>query len=84
MVRYLSTAQISKNESPNSSQHTVPSPLDNFLYALKAPETKRKYPQRLKFFFDSIFPDLDIHAQSRRFIENAKGNDQFVYAGFIN
>jgi hypothetical protein len=78
--RLLSTAQLSKN----GSQNLAPSPIDNFIYALKAPETKRKYPQRLKFFFDSIFPDLDIDAQSRRFIENAKGDDQFVYSGFIN
>ena len=38
----------------------------------------------MKFFFDSIFPNLDIDAQSRRFIENAKGNDQFVCSAFIN
>jgi integrase len=51
---------------------------------LKAPETKRKYPQRLKFFFDSIFPNLGINIQAKEFIKNAKGNDQFVYSCFIN
>jgi integrase len=51
---------------------------------LKAPETKRKYPQRLKFFFDSIFPNLDFNIQAKEFIKNAKGNDQFVYLSFIN
>ena len=30
------------------------------------------------------FPDLDINSQSRQFIQNAKGNDQFVYSSFIN
>ncbi len=80
----MSTAQLSKNGSQNWSQNIEPSPIDNFIYALKAPETKRKYPQRLKFFFDSIFPGLDMDAQSRVFVENAKGNDQFVYSGFIN
>jgi len=83
----LSNVQV-KTENPSSSskssQVTSPSPLDNFTYALKAPETKRKYPQRLKFFFDSIFPDLDIDSQSRQFIQNAKGNDQFVFSSFIN
>jgi integrase len=59
-------------------------PLQTFLYALRAPETKRKYPQRLKFFFDSIFPDLDINSQAIEFIKKAKGNDQFVYSSFIN
>jgi hypothetical protein len=58
-------------------------PIQSFLYALKAPETKRKYPQRLKFFFDSIFSDSDINAQAKEFIKKAKGNDQFVYSSFI-
>jgi hypothetical protein len=28
--------------------------IDNFLYALKAPETKRQYPRRLKVFLDFL------------------------------
>ena len=58
-------------------------PIQAFLYALKAPETKRKYPQRLKFFFDFVFSDLDINVQAREFIKQARGNDQFVYSTFI-
>ena len=30
--------------------------LENFLYALKAAETKRQYPKRLIAFFDFSFP----------------------------
>lgn len=44
-------------------------PIQAFLYALKAPETKRKYPQRLKFFFDFVFSDFDIKIQAREFIK---------------
>jgi hypothetical protein len=63
----------------------IQNPLDNFLYALRAPETKRKYPQRLKFFFDSVFPAVaDLKTQALEFVSKAKGNDQFVYASFIN
>ena len=29
-------------------------PLVNFLFALKAPETKRQYPKRLEVFLDSL------------------------------
>ena len=29
-------------------------PLAMFLYALKAPESKRQYPKRLKVFFDFL------------------------------
>jgi hypothetical protein len=59
-------------------------PIQTFLYALRAPETKRKYPQRLKFFFDPIFPDLDFKSQALEFIKKAKASDQFVYSSFIN
>src|SRR5918993_1363480 len=58
-------------------------PIKTFLYALKAPETKRKYPQRLKFFFDFVFSDFDIKIQAREFIKKAKNDDQFVYSAFI-
>jgi hypothetical protein len=55
------------------------------MYALKAPETKRKYPQRLKFFFDHIFPNIkDLNTQAMNFIKNANGNEKFVYSSFIN
>jgi hypothetical protein len=60
-------------------------PLENFMYALKAPETKRKYPQRLKFFFDFIFPQIkDFSAQAIEFVKNANLNEQFVYSSFFN
>jgi hypothetical protein len=29
-------------------------PLQNFLYALKAPDGKRQYPRRLEYFFDYL------------------------------
>ena len=29
-------------------------PLEMFMYALKAPESKRQYPKRLKVFFDFL------------------------------
>ena len=59
-------------------------PMDNFLYALRAPETKRKYPRRLKFFFDFVFPKIFIiQEQAAEFIKNAKASDQFVYTSFF-
>jgi hypothetical protein len=59
-------------------------PLENFVYALKAPETKRKYPQRLKFFLDFVFTNVhDFNAQAIEFVKEAKGNDQFVYSNFL-
>jgi hypothetical protein len=63
----------------------IQDPIQTFLYALRAPETKRKYPQRLKFFFDFVFPDIsDLNAQAIEFVKRANGNDQFVYSSFLN
>ena len=61
----------------------IQDPFQSFLYALKAPETKRKYPQRLKFFLDFIYPGLDLNGQAREYTKRAKGDDQFVYSTFI-
>lgn len=63
----------------------IQDPIDNFLYVLRAPETRRKYPQRLKFFFDFVFSKTDdLKSQAIGFINKANGNDQFVYSSFIN
>ncbi len=59
-------------------------PLESLLYALRAPEAKRKYPQRLKFFFDALFPKMNLKSQTLQFLSEAKTNDQFVYHAFIN
>ena len=47
-------------------------PLENFLYALKARETKRQYPKRLKVFFDYLFPALYLQEQPILYVEKAK------------
>ena len=63
----------------------IQKPLDNFVYALRAPETKRKYPQRLKFFFDFVFPTIaDLKTQAQEFVNMSKVNDLFVYTNFLN
>jgi hypothetical protein len=38
----------------NSSHYVEINPLVNFLFALKAPETKRQYPKRLEVFLDFL------------------------------
>jgi len=34
------------------------SPYENFVYALRAPESKRLYPRRFKVFLDFLHPDV--------------------------
>ena len=53
-------------------------PLSIFLYALKAPETKRQYPRRLKVFLDFLKLDGTLKQQSKEFLEKAKQNPQWA------
>ncbi|MGD1838292.1 MAG: hypothetical protein ACPKPY_09595 [Nitrososphaeraceae archaeon] len=51
------------------------SPVENFLFALKAQETKRQYPKRLKIFFDwGLNHKLSLEEQSLIFYKNSKKN----------
>jgi hypothetical protein len=59
--------------------------IDNFLYALKAPETKRQYPRRLKVFLDflqidSPYSDFDqdLHYKASIFAKLAKDSPQWA------
>jgi hypothetical protein len=53
-------------------------PLSVFLYALKAPETRRQYPGRLKVFLDFLKLDGTLEQQSKEFLEKAKQNPQWA------
>jgi hypothetical protein len=58
-------------------------PLSNFKYALKVEDTRIKYLQRLKFFFNSVLEnENDLESQAIEFIENAKSDD-WTYSTFI-
>ena len=43
-------------------------PLSQFLYALKAPETRRQWPNRLKVVFDFLGLGGDLGEQARLFV----------------
>jgi hypothetical protein len=47
-------------------------PLQHFTYALKAPETKRQYPKRLKMFIDFVKIEGDLKQQSKTLKEKIK------------
>lgn len=58
-------------------------PLYNFKYALKVEDTRLKYLQRLKFFFNSVLEnENDIQSQAVEFMENAMSSE-WVYSAFI-
>jgi hypothetical protein len=53
-------------------------PLSVFLYALKAPESKRQYPRRLKVFLDYIQLEGSLGQQAIEFLARAKQNPQWA------
>jgi hypothetical protein len=46
------------------------------MYALKAPETKRQWPRRLKVFFDFLKLEEPIEEQAKQFLIRTKQNYQ--------
>ena len=51
-------------------------PLQNFLYALKAPDSKRQYPRRLEYFFDYLGLDGTLREKCIVFYNQAKNELQ--------
>ena len=49
-------------------QQAAANPLSNFLYALKAPETKGQWPNRLKVVFHFLGLTGDLDDQARQFV----------------
>ena len=76
MLIYGPTSIIYWNSLALSAQYE--DPLSVFLYALKAPETKRQYQRRLKVFLDFLKLDGTLEQQSKEFLEKAKQNPQWA------
>ena len=49
-----------------------------FTYALKAPESKRQYPRRLKIFLDYLELEGNLQQQAEQFYLKAIGNHAWV------
>src|SRR5690348_11201603 len=47
-------------------------PMLEFMFALKAPDTKRQYPKRLKTFFDFLTLRGSIQEQAQEFLMKAR------------
>lgn len=58
-------------------------PLEIFLYALRAPESKRQYPRRLKVFLDYLQNKGELEStvldeQCKEFINKSKANPKWA------
>jgi hypothetical protein len=65
------------------AEEKLEDPLANFLYALKAPETKRQYPRRFKVFLDFLQLDGTFEEQTREFLIRARQNGRWVQDNFM-
>ena len=58
-------------------------PISSFLYALKAPESRRQYPKRLKMLFDYLGLVEPLENQAIEFVKRAKVDSNWAYNSFI-
>src|SRR2546423_1719414 len=58
-------------------------PLTTFMFALKAAETRRQWPKRLKMFFNFVNLQGSLAAQSKEFVSKARQNTQWAEHAFI-
>jgi hypothetical protein len=54
-----------------------------FLYALKAPETRRQYPKRLKVFQDFLKLEGSVEKQAKEFLARANEDQSWAQASFM-
>ena len=67
-----------------TTQNNEYDPFSSFLYALKAPESKRQYPKRLQVFFNFLKLKGDVEKQSSTFYKKAKKNYDWLQQQLMN
>ncbi len=58
-------------------------PLQHFSYALRAPETKRQYPKRLKMFMDYVQIEGGLKQQAKILKEKIKNDPEWLKISLI-
>ncbi len=58
-------------------------PLEQFIFALRAPETKRQYPKRLKVFMDFVKLEGDIKEQANILNDKIKSDKDWFRGSLI-
>jgi hypothetical protein len=77
---YLALIQKEEQTLEQQKREEDEDPLAFFMYALKAPETKRQWPRRLKIFLDFLKMEggTSLEEESRKFLRKARQNPQWV------
>ncbi len=71
-------AVIADEQRPQRQQEEYQDPLSVFICALKAPETKRQWPRRLKAFFDFLNLEEPLEEQARQFLIRTRQDYQWA------
>jgi hypothetical protein len=66
-----------------TAQFEEDNPMSLFLYALKAPETRRQYPRRLKVFMDYVKLLGTIEEQAKELLLRARQSPQWLQTSLI-
>jgi hypothetical protein len=74
---------ISSDKNVHSRYDYDDDPLQQFVYALRAPETKRQYPRRLKVFMDFVKIDGDMNQQTRSLKEKIHNDNNWFRISLI-
>ncbi len=67
----------------DQTQEDYDDPLQHFTYALRAPETKRQYPKRLKMFMDFVQIEGDLKQQAKTLKEKIKEEPEWFKISLI-
>ena len=79
----MTTTILQKEKGGSEPETKADDPLSIFLYALRAPETKRQYPKRLKVFLDYLGLGGNLQDQAKQFLTKAKQNPQWAQCSLM-
>ncbi len=69
--------------APTTTTTQYEDPPSVFLYALKAPETRRQYPRRLKVFLDYLKLEGPLEQQIVEYLTHTKRNPQWLQSSLM-
>jgi integrase len=58
--------------------------MSSFMYALRAPDTRRQYPRRFQFFLNFLTLSGTLHDQARDFVSKARENPMWVQESLMS
>ncbi len=76
-----STARATNSKTPTTTKNN---PMSVFMYALRAPESRRQYPGRLKVFLDYLGLEGTIEEQAKQFVKKAAKNPKWLHESLMN